>query len=393
LFDQFDYGGKVDGDPEAVGAFYLKNRDEMQTHLRSILESVPDAMIVIDQRGTVMAFSNAAVDMFGYMPEDIIGQNVSVLMTQRDAASHDTYMTNYQTTGRAQIIGVGRMVMAKRSDGTEFPVDLKIGKAEIDGKHVYTGFIRDLSEQQRSELRIREMQAELVHFSRLSSVGTMASALAHELNQPLTAIANYLEAGRDILDDPSEASVSMVKEALDEAAKQSVRAGQIVRKLRDYVSRGEIAARPVALGPLLRDAIALAQIGTTDHTAAISIDVSADEGLVNADPIQVQQVVINLVRNAFEALDGQRDGAVNIRLLAPTNTMAIVEIIDNGPGIDPDIASQLFRPFTTSKSSGMGLGLSICQTIVEAHGGTIEAEPGGDSGTVFRFSLPRTETD
>ena len=234
---------------------------------------------------------------------------------------------------------------------------------------------------------MREMQSELVHFSRLSAVGTMASALAHELNQPLTAVANYLEAGRDLLDRPGDDAREILREAMDEGARQAVRAGDIVRKLRGYVSRGEIDGRPVDLGPLLNDAAALARLSTNSSDVPILLRVASNLGSVIADPIQVQQVVINLVRNAQEALAKTASPQVSIEATPGPQGYVSVSISDNGPGLGPEVQATLFKPFTTSKSGGMGLGLSICQTIIEAHGGTISAEnvPGG--GTCFRFTL------
>lgn len=371
----------------------MQTVEALQLHLASILESVPDAMIIINHAGTILQFSKAARELFGYAEDEVIGQHVSVLMTNRDADLHDAYMSRYEETQKPRIIGIGRVVMAKKSDGSEFPIDLKIGEAKLGDTSIYTGFLRDLTEKQQSELRMREMQAELVHFSRMSAVGTMASALAHELNQPLTAIANYLEAGRDILEEPDSGGLQMAQEAMDEAAKQSVRAGKIVRKLRDYVARGEISARSAPLRPLLNDAISLARIGTPSDTVKIRCEVDPSLQNVSVDPIQIQQVVINLLRNAFEALAEFAGAEVEIIAEPGAEGFANISICDNGPGIEPEIAAQLFRPFTTSKTSGMGLGLSICQTIIEAHGGSIHADATGHEGTCFRFTIQTADEE
>ena len=359
----------------------------LQSHLKSILESVPDGMIVIDETGQILAFSKAAEVLFGYKADDIIGRNVRQLMAGRDETNHDQYISNYLRTGKRQIIGVGRVVTARRSDGTLFTIDLKIGEAKIGDHWLFPAFVRDLTEQMRAEMRMREMQSELVHFSRLSAVGTMASALAHELNQPLTAVANYLEAGRDILDSPGEQNHALLREALDEGARQAVRAGDIVRKLRGYVSRGEIDARSVELQPLLNDAAALARLSLSSKDVPVTLDVAPDVGNVLADPIQVQQVVINLVRNAQDALSTTPNPKIRINAQRGEDGLIEVSVCDNGAGLDEDVKKSLFKPFTTSKSGGMGLGLSICQTIVEAHGGSICADLAPDGGTCFRFTL------
>lgn len=361
-----------------------------QRHIESILNSVPDAMVVTDESGTVLAFSRAAEILFGYTAAEMIGKSVNVLMAGRDRSNHDNYIGNYLRTGHRQIIGKGRVVTGARADGTLFPIDLKIGEARIGDHFLFTAFIRDLSDQQKSELRMQEMQSELVHFSRLSAVGTMASALAHELNQPLTAVANYLEASRDLLDSPDPEMKDVLRGALSEAAVQAVRAGEIVRKLRSYVSRGEVDARPVALRQILSDAIALSR--TSRDSTDIPITIIGDEtgDKVLADPIQIQQVMINLIRNAMDAMSGLESARIVVRISpAPDESFVQIDVCDNGPGLSPEMKESIFRPFATSKAQGMGLGLSICQTIVEAHGGTIRAIVPPDGGTCFRFTLRR----
>ena len=361
--------------------------DALHQHFRSILQSVPDAMVVINDAGIITAFSRAAEELFGYQADELLGENVKQLMSAPDKAQHDDYINRYLRTGERRIIGIGRTVTARRKDGSLFPIDLKIGEARIGEHYLFTAFMRDLTEQQRNETRMKALQAELVHFSRLSSVGTMASALAHELNQPLTVVTNYLEAARDLLDAPDEDSIAMIQQALDEAAKQSVRAGQIVRKLRDYVSRGEVEKRPTPLVPLISDAIALiqAEMGTGEPT--IEISVAEDISDILTEPVQIQQVIINLVRNALEALDGQDDARIAVRARPVSGGLIMITIEDNGPGIASDEVGHLFRPLASSKATGMGLGLSICKTIVEAHGGTIEVMPNEPRGTRFIFTL------
>jgi len=366
------------------------SRQELETHMDSILASVPDAMVVIDEGGAIQAFSRAAERMFGYRAEEMVGRSVNELMTSRDSHHHDDYMSRYMQTGERRIIGIGRIVKARRANGEEFPVDLKIGEAVIGEHRLFTGYLRDLTEQQAVELRMKQMQAELVHFSRVSAVGTMAAALAHELNQPLTAISNYLEAGRDLLDDPSDEDVKIVRDALAEAAHQSLRAGEIVRKLRDFVTKGEIDAKPVELGPLLADSIALAKLDRRHDGVRIDSIVEGDPGHVMAEPVQVQQVIFNLMRNAMDAMNEQSDARITLQA-EPCEDEDFIEVwvADNGPGIPEDVAVGLFDSFNSSKAAGMGLGLSICKLIVEAHGGEIDVVPSPLGGAAFRFTLKR----
>ena len=232
-------------DARTKSAIEWDDEQSLKSVLASVLNSVPDGMIVIDEQGTILAFSAAAERMFGYAAAEVEGRNVSELMTSKDRTHHDQYIRNYIETGVAQIVGIGRIVEGRTASGETLPVELKIGEAEVDGRRVFTGFVRDVTDRQAQQHRLSRLQAELSNFSRLSAAGSMASAMAHELNQPLTAVANYIEAARDMLTEPDELTLETVREALDAAAKQSIRAGQIVRRLRAYVSRGEIEMRNV----------------------------------------------------------------------------------------------------------------------------------------------------
>ena len=371
---------------DSSGLQPFSDPNAVHTLLQSILESVPDAMIVIDRHGTVLAFSRTAEMLFGYDSTDIVGHKVNKLMTRSDRDNHDQYMQNYHNSGHAQIIGIGRIVEAQKATGEQIPVMLKIGETEIDGEPIFTGYIRDVTEEQIRQHRLAQMQAELENYSRLNAVGSMASAMAHELNQPLTAIANYVEAARDLVADVKLESLSVVEEALDAAASQSIKAGQIVRRLRDYVSRGEIEVQPTSLQTVLDDALMLAKIGRTGLIARIENTIPDDFPLVLADRLQIRQVVFNLLRNAVEALDGHPDPTVKVSATVSADK-ATVCVTDNGPGLDIETKTSPFDPFTSTKANGMGLGLSICQTIIQAHNGKIWYEPNKPCGARFYFTL------
>lgn len=371
----------------------LSGAQPLESLLTSILASSPDAMILIDEHGTILAFSAAAEKLFGYTAEEMTGKTVNALMGPRDSEHHDQYIRNYLETGVGQIIGIGRIVEARRANGETLPIELKIGQAEIEGHKVFTGYVRDVTEQQAQEHRMSQLQAELANFSRLSAVGSMASAMAHELNQPLTAVANYLEAARDMLETPDPPTLAMVREALDAAAKQSIRAGQIVRRLRDYVSRGEIEMRPMALAPIVAEAVSLAKIGIEGPLARIVQDIPDDLPPIRADKLQLRQVFVNLVRNAVEALAEVETPLVHIiAAIDPADSALIrVTVCDNGPGLKLEDGHTPFDAFYSSKTTGMGLGLSICKTIVEAHGGDIGVDPDYKDGACFVFTLHRAD--
>jgi two-component system sensor kinase FixL len=367
--------------------FDSQDNQSIRSLLHTVLLSVPDAMIVIDEKGTIVAFSAAAEKLFGYRAKDVTGENVRLLMTETDYPHHDQYIANYIKSGEKQIIGIGRVVEAKLANGDEIPVELKIGEAKLGDHRLFTGYIRDVSERQATEHRISRLQAELSNFSRLSAVGTMASAMAHELNQPLTAVSNYLEAARDLLDTPSDETIAMVKEALGAASSQSVRAGQIVRRLRDYVSRGEIDTRPIEIESVIRDAASLSKIGIEGPLAQIIIKIEDKVPMAQADRLQIRQVIVNLVKNAIEATSGAASPQIWVSAARKDDTTLQIDVRDNGPGMVEQADRTPFDPFYSSKPKGMGLGLSICQTIIDAHGGTIWVEENNPRGAAFCFTL------
>jgi two-component system, LuxR family, sensor kinase FixL len=358
-----------------------------EAHLQSILDTVPNAMIVIDERGDIQSFSTAAERLFGYTPAEAIGQNVKMLMPNPYRDAHDSYMDRYHRTGERRIIGIGRVVVGERKDGSTFPIELSVGEMRSRNRKYFTGFIRDLTERQRNEARLQELQSELVHISRLTAMGEMASALAHELNQPLSAIANYLKGSRRLLDSSVEERTIKARDAVDRATEQTLRAGQIIRRLRDFVARGETERRVEPLTKLIEEASALALVGAKERGIRVRFNIELSLEMVLADKVQVQQVLLNLIRNAIEAMEETDKRELTISAVPADGGMVLISVADTGPGIAPEIMSQLFQPFVTTKRQGMGVGLSISRTIIEAHGGRIWVEPNPGGGAVFHLTL------
>ena len=362
-------------------------------HLRSILSTVPDAMVVIDERGKILSFSAAAERLFGFLEVEVVGENVRCLMPSPDREHHDAYIERYLTTGERKVIGMGRVVVGRRKDGTTFPMELSVGEATGHGPRVFTGFVRDLTDRQRTQARLEELQAELIHIARVSGMGTMASTLAHELNQPITAVANYVEAVRDLLAKPDPDELPMIREALHDAAGEAMRAGNIVRRLRDFVARGEVEKSVEDLPAVIHEAAALGLMGARDQGLDPIFELDADATPVLIDRVQIQQVVINLARNAVEAMSGADQPRLWLSTHDQGDGLVRVTIADNGPGVAPGIAGQLFTAFVSTKTEGMGLGLSICRTIVEANGGRIWHEPRPGGGSQFHFTLVKVEKE
>lgn len=361
-----------------------------QAHLQSILETVPEAMIVIDASGIIQSFSAAAVRLFGWTSEEAIGRNVSCLMPTPYRSEHDSYLERYLRTGERRIIGVGRIVVGERKDGSTFPMELAVGEAAVGESRFFTGFVRDLTERRDQERRLQQLQSELMHVSRLTAMGEMASSLAHELNQPLSAVASYMKGSVTLLEGP-EPDLVKLRSALDRAGDQALRAGDIIKRLREFVAKGETEHTLEDPAKVMEEASALALVGVKDQDVRVDLRLARNVGSVMVDKIQIQQVALNLIRNAIDAMVDAPRRQLEIRVCADDAWTIRISVADTGPGLNPEVRERLFQPFVTTKATGMGVGLSICRTIIEAHGGRIWAEDNSGGGAVFAFTLPRAE--
>ena len=358
-----------------------------EAHLRSVLDTVPDATVVIDDRGVIQSFNAAAERLFGRREDEVVGQNVKMLMPTPFREEHDGYISRYLTTGEKRIIGIDRVVTGQRKDGSTFPMKLEVAEVRSGDRRYFTGFIRDLTERQATERQLVELESELARLSRLTAMGEMASTLAHEINQPLSAIANYLQGCRRLIEGIDHPNAPKIHDALSETTHQTLRAGQIIRQLREFVSRGETEKRPENINKLVEEASALALVGAKEQGVKTVFRFDTRTGPVLVEKVQIQQVLLNLIRNAIEAMNGcaQKELVVETALL--DQGMVEVRVADTGSGLAEEVIPRLFQPFVTTKPTGMGVGLSISKRIIEAHGGEMSAEPNPGGGTLFRFTL------
>ncbi|TWB50928.1 PAS domain-containing sensor histidine kinase [Nitrospirillum viridazoti] len=367
----------------------LRNRE---ARLASIIETIPDALIVIDGQGLIRSFSPAAQRLFGYAEAEVQGRNVSMLMPSPYREQHDQYIARYLATGEKRIIGVGRIVSGQRRDGTVFPMELAVGAVDLEGERLFTGFIHDLTEHQAVERRLQQLQAELLHVSRVSVMGQLASALAHELNQPLTAVVNYIKASLRLLERTETVDMPLAREAMEKASAQALRAGQIIRRLRDFIAKGGTDRRAESLDGLIEEAAALALVGARESGVRMELRLQRQDLRAVIDKIQIQQVLLNLIRNAVEAMEGRPERILSITaapLAAPDGAGFMeIAVADTGHGLDDAVLARLFQPFVSGKERGMGVGLSISRSIVEAHGGRLWPERNEHGGATFRFTLP-----
>lgn len=358
---------------------------EDDSYLTAIVNAVVDGVITIDERGVVLSMNPAAAKLFGFTPSEVIGQNVRMLMPEPDRGKHDSYISEYRRTGAPKIIGIGRQVEGMRKDGSIFPMELGVSVAETQGKRVFVGLIHDLSQARRFERRLHELQT-----NRFDLMENMAAGLAHELKQPLAAIAAYINFAHRQLKQ-KDFSVAKVEEMLDGANAQVFRASEIIDNLRQFIARGETVRTPQNLNAVVRTACEFTDAIAKEHNVKTTIDLEASPDTVVINKVQIQQVVVNLKRNAIEAMQNceRREMRVSTRLVEAN--LIRVDVADTGPGLPQEINDRLFEQFTTTKPHGLGVGLSISRAIIEAHRGKIWAEPNPGGGTIFSFVLPLEE--
>jgi two-component system, LuxR family, sensor kinase FixL len=488
------------------------------SELQAVFDAAVDAVILIDHRGSVEVFSRAAERLFGYRAEEVLGKNVSILMTQKDRDLHDGYMSRYERIGVPHIIGTGREVQCRRKDGSVFAAFLSVGRVGEQVPARFVGFLQDLTlrdqalaavvrerdhtsryleamqttlvaldtqrrvtlvnrkgcellgcredaligidwfetvvkaedratsaehfaallehgskdpsyteyciraadgsdrlfawryalvrepdgsatgilcsgdditDARRAETEARDAREQMMHVSRLATVGEMAAGISHELNQPLAAITTYAQAARRLL-AATDFDDEDVTDALEQIAAQALRAGEIIRRLRSLVRNRPAQREPTQINALIEELGALTRVDARMHDVRVRLDLAPVLPELKLDPIQIQQVLLNLVRNAVQALEYQESAGREVLIKTALHGGGDVEIriCDTGSGVSEDMLARLFLPFATTKSDGTGLGLAISRSIIEAHKGTLEYMPNVPRGSCFVIRLP-----
>jgi len=370
-----------------------------ESRFNALLDAAVDAIILIDPHGHVTRFNPAAERMFGYREDEVVGHNVSMLMPEPYRSQHDGYIHRYASTGQRRIIGIGREVEARRKDGTTFPIDLSVGEFRSgDGahrrraedaatEHGFVGIIRDLTERKAQTREAEGLRSRLTHVGRLGTLGEMVSGIAHEVNQPLTAIANYASACRRMA-QAGTLSGEELTSTLEKIGAQAERAGQVIRGLRALVRRHDEIREPLDCNRLIRDVSKLVEFEARAAGYRLVLDLAEPLPAVSGDAVQIQQVVLNLIRNGLDAMLERAHGdSIVIETLA-ANGFVEIRVTDSGPGIPPAALERLFEPFFTTKAQGIGLGLSICKSIVTAHRGELTVQAAPERGARFRVRLP-----
>jgi two-component system sensor kinase FixL len=364
---------------------------------QALLDAAADAVILITHRGIIEAFNSAAMRIFGYPTEEVLGRNVALLMTDSDARTHDAHIARYLSTQQAHIIGVGREVLGRRKDGSLFPALLSVGRIGGTDPPRFVGFLHDLTLRHQAMLalegerdRANRTRERMLHVSRLATMGEIASGIAHELNQPLTAIANFAQASSRMLAAPTP-DLEDVRSALDQIGAQALRAGKIIHHLRKLVGTRESQRELTDINDLIEETQTLTRADARDRNIQVRLQLSPDLPRLMVDRIQIQQVILNLFRNALDSLACVASGPRQLSTRTALNAGGdiTVAVADTGRGVASEMLPTLFTPFSTNKPQGSGLGLAISRTIVEAHRGRLEYQANIPCGALFLLTLPK----
>jgi two-component system, LuxR family, sensor kinase FixL len=357
--------------------------------LRALLDAAVDAIIVIDDQGVMQSFNAAAERMFGYPAAEAIGQQVQMLMPEPDRTLHDSYVRRYLDTQVPHVIGIGREVLARRANGEIFPLSLSVGEARAAPRTRFVGILRDLSSRRAAEQRSRSLEARLAHVDRFNLMGEMAAGIAHEINQPLSAIATYAQAAKRIVEQeqPGMQSLIDVCRKIDE---QALRAGRVIEHLRKFIRKQEIRTESVDVNGVVADVVDL--IEADARAEGIGVTIHYDETLPNpqANSVQLQQVLLNLTRNSVDAMRqtvGKQRG-IEIATERTERGGVRISVVDHGHGVSRQLGDDIFNPFVTTKREGLGVGLAISRTIIQSYGGTLNYRDNPEGGAIFDVELP-----
>ena len=368
--------------------------EDREARLSAILDTAVDGIITIDESGIIESVNTATERIFGYSGDELVGNNITMLMPSPYREKHDGYIARYLGTGEPRIIGIGREAEGQHKDGRRFPIDLAVSEVRVGGSRQFTGLVRDISARRRAEDEARRRSADLAHAARLSTIGELTSGIAHEVNQPLTAMVNFAEACLRMLRS-GNADSQKLEDALGQIAVQGQRAGHIIRHLRRLARKGESERVQIDLGHLVRDVLGLFsnELNASDIALHLMLDESGPA--VKCDRIQIEQVVLNLVRNAMDVLEeGPADGReLTIRTRADSGGTIELTVEDSGEGLGADGGERIFELFFTTKADGLGMGLSISRTIIEDHGGRLWASPRPGGGAIFHVTLPADDQE
>jgi two-component system, LuxR family, sensor kinase FixL len=367
---------------------------EREAKLNSILNASIEGIIVIDTKGTIVSVNSAVENIFGYTAEELIGYSVNLLMPKTNRKKRQYYLEKYLRIVIPKVIGQIREVEGLRKDSSLVPLDMTIAEFPLDGVQYYSGIVRDVSARKSQEQQEKEHLEKLAHVTRLGLMGEMASGIAHEVNQPLSAIVNYTQVCLRFIQNENP-DIEKISEIMRKANQQALKAGQIIHSMREFVKPRKIHRSTADINELIYEAINIFEADFKQHLIAMRFELTKSLPTVFIDQVQIEQVILNLIRNSIDALkDLPQFSQRQLSIETSLNHLnyIVVRVKDNGPGLTPVQREKILTPFFTTKPSGMGMGLSISRSLVEAHHGTLHFNSKEDKGTTFYFTIPTENT-
>jgi PAS domain S-box-containing protein len=362
---------------------------ESEQRYRTLAETAADVIITMDQNSTIL-FVNAAVEkILGYVPYDLIGQKITVLMPEPLRHRHVEGMRRYLETSEKRLSWSAVSFPGLHKSGREISLEIAFAESRMGDRRVFTGIMRDITERKRVEGELQQQRDELAHMTRVSLMGELAASLAHELNQPLTAILSNAQAAQRFLSGkPSD--IEEVREILHDIVEDDNRAGEVIRQMRALVKKEELEFSSLDLASICREIVLLVHSDAILRNLRVSLDVRPDLPYARGDKVQLQQVLLNLLLNAFDAMKDcpLAERKILVRAESDGSGLVRISVRDRGTGLTSDKLDKIFQPFFTTKRDGLGMGLSISRSIIETHGGCLWTENNPDRGATFYFTLP-----
>ena len=368
----------------------ITKRKQAEEQFRLVVEAAPSAMIMVNSEGRIGLVNTQVETVFGYAREELIGHSIEMLVPERFRSHHIGYRRGYFDDAQARPMGAGRELFGLRKDGSEVPIEIGLNPIHTAEGLFALASIIDISERKQAELEAARRRNEMAHLSRVTTLGELSGSLAHELNLPLGAILSNAQAAQRILAN-GQADLREVREILNDIVSEDKRAAEVIRRLRLWLKKGEVQQHSLSINKVVRDVLKLIRTDLIGHKVTVDTELSPNLPVVTGDPVQLQQVLVNLVVNACDAM-----ADCNVperRLLIRTgiengSSTVIVSVTDRGGSIPDKKMEEIFEPFFTTKEKGMGLGLSVCRTIIDAHRGKLWATNNADRGATFHFTLP-----